>query len=197
MSNILVVSGHSNLEASRVNSAILRALEGMDVTIHKLCELYPTYNFDVVAEQRLLTRHERIVLIFPMYWYSCPAILKKWIDDVFLPGFAYARGGDKLVGKEFLVVTTVGAPEGGYRAGGFNNFTVDELFRPFQQTVAYVRGKYLPPLAVYDSVFMDDEEIAAASVRVAHAVTDAYDPPEVIYEKLLLKAEAAQIALIQ
>ncbi|GAL26611.1 NAD(P)H oxidoreductase YRKL [Vibrio variabilis] len=37
-----------------------------------------------------------IVLQFPFYWYSMPALLKKWMDDVFSFNFAYGPEGDKL-----------------------------------------------------------------------------------------------------
>lgn len=197
MKNILVISGHPSLETSRANKAILSKLENKDVTLHRLSESHRGHQFDVRSEQDLLIQHDRIVLLFPLYWYSCPAIMKQWIDDVFTPGFAYARNGDKLQGKEFLVIATVGAPETGYRAGGFNNYTMDELLRPLQQTVAYVRGKYLSPVFIYESVFIDDADMVAAADRVVVAAQNDHDAPDVVYEKLLLKAEAAQIALIQ
>jgi glutathione-regulated potassium-efflux system ancillary protein KefG len=197
MKNVLVISGHPDLSASRVSSTILQRLEEQRVTLHRLSDIHRNYQFDIPAEQDLLVRHDRIVFLFPLYWYSSPAIMKKWIDDVFTPGFAYARNGNKLQGKEFLVVTTVGAPETGYRAGGFNNHTMDELLRPFQQTVAYVGGQYLSPVFIYESVFIDDGGIVAATDRVVSAIKNTHDTPDVAYEKLLLKAEAAQIALIQ
>lgn len=194
---ILLISGHPNLNLSRISNALLNRLAAEEVTLHRLSEIHRDYQFDVHAEQELLAQHDRIVLLFPLYWYSCPAIMKKWIDDVFTPGFAYARHGDKLQGKEFLVATTVGAPEAGYRAGGFNSYTVDELLRPFQQTVSYVGGRYLTPIVVYESVFICDVAIAAVADDVASAVQAIQDPPDVAYEKLLIKAEVAQIDLIQ
>ncbi|NER61328.1 NAD(P)H-dependent oxidoreductase [Pseudomonas sp. MAFF212428] len=153
--------------------------------------------FDLAAEQRLLCAHERVVLLFPLYWYSCPALLKRWIDEVFTPGFAYARGGDKLKDKEFLIVTSVGAPASGYRAGGFNRYTLDELLRPLQQTVAYVKGRYLPPLPVFESVFIAGEALEQAAAQIAQRIVSAHESPDQAYENLLLKAEQASIALLQ
>jgi glutathione-regulated potassium-efflux system ancillary protein KefG len=193
----LVVVGHPHIAYSRVNKAWMSALHGREgVTVKNLAALYPAYAFDVAREQADLIAHDRIVLQFPLFWYSCPAILKKWIDDVFLPGFAYARGGDKLTGKEFMLSISVGAPAEGYKAGGFNNFTVDELLRPFQQAANYVKARYVPPFLFYRSVFASDEQIRRSTDDMLAYVLGKLDAPDAIYERLLLEAEQMQIALV-
>jgi glutathione-regulated potassium-efflux system ancillary protein KefG len=197
MGRNLVVIGHPDLSTSRVNAAIIDALRDHEATLHSLSVAYGAEGFDIAAEQKLLCENDRIVLLFPLYWYSCPALMKRWIDDVFTPGFAYARGGDKLRGKEFIVVTTVGAPSSGYRAGGFNRFTLDELLRPLQQTVEYVKGRYLPPIPLFDSVFIGGEPLNNAAREIAGLITSEQESPEEAYEALLRKAELASIALLQ
>lgn len=192
----LVISGHPDLQKSRVSAEFLKQLSRTQATIHRLSEHNRNYQFDIPREQAILTSHDRIVLLFPMFWYSMPALMKKWLDDVFLPGFAYARGGDKLAGKEILVVTTVGAPAAGYRAGGFNNYTVDELLRPIQQTARYVKAEFLPTIAIYESVFLDDLAIRDAVAEAVPRIVGKQESPDQIYENLLLKAEMAQIDLI-
>lgn len=197
MNNTLVVIGHPDLSSSRANAAIVDALRETNVTLHALSSVLGESGFDLAAEQKLLCEHDRIVLLFPLYWYSCPALMKRWLDDVFTPGFAYARGGDKLMDKEFLIVTTVGAPSSGYRAGGFNRYTLDELLRPLQQTVAYVKGRYLPPIPLFESVFIADEPLDETAREIAGLITSTQESPDEAYEKLLLKAELAAIALLQ
>lgn len=44
---------------------------------------------DVAAEQARLDRTDHVVLVFPMYWWSFPALLKGWIDRVFVNGWAF------------------------------------------------------------------------------------------------------------
>lgn len=44
---------------------------------------------DVIAEQERIDRAHHLVLVFPMYWWSMPALLKGWIDRVFVGGWAY------------------------------------------------------------------------------------------------------------
>ena len=50
---------------------------------------------DVLAEQARLDRSDALVLVYPVYWWSMPALLKGWIDRVFANGWAY----DDIPGK--------------------------------------------------------------------------------------------------
>lgn len=74
-----------------------------DLVIHRLDERYPDFNIDVEAEQQALVQAEVIVLQFPFYGYSVPALMKKWLDDVFSFNFAYGPKGDKLKGKDVIL----------------------------------------------------------------------------------------------
>ena len=51
---------------------------------------------DVLAEQARIDRADTLVLVYPIYWWSMPALLKGWIDRVFSNGWAfdYSIGGD-------------------------------------------------------------------------------------------------------
>src|SRR5688572_19483013 len=44
---------------------------------------------EIVAEQERIDRAEHLILVFPMYWWSMPALLKGWIDRVFVGKWAY------------------------------------------------------------------------------------------------------------
>jgi NAD(P)H dehydrogenase (quinone) len=47
---------------------------------------------DVKAEQEKLLWADMLILQFPLWWYSMPAILKGWVDRVYAFGFAYGVG---------------------------------------------------------------------------------------------------------
>ncbi len=51
----------------------------------------PTF-IDIPREQALLREHEVIVFQHPLYTYSCPALLKEWLDRVLSRGFASGPG---------------------------------------------------------------------------------------------------------
>ncbi|XXS74276.1 NAD(P)H-dependent oxidoreductase [Sorangium sp. So ce131] len=47
---------------------------------------------DVAEEQRRLLWADAVILQFPLWWFSMPAILKGWVERVFAHGFAYGVG---------------------------------------------------------------------------------------------------------
>ena len=71
----------------------------------------------VSADIEQLKQVESLVLIFPTWWFSFPAILKGWFDRVWAPGHAYEHASDYGPIKQCLnnlkemnVVTTLGSP---------------------------------------------------------------------------------------
>lgn len=44
---------------------------------------------DVSEEQRRIDQADHLVLVYPVYWWSMPALLKGWIDRVFVSGWAF------------------------------------------------------------------------------------------------------------
>ena len=47
------------------------------------------YSRDVRREMARIERNDASLLVFPVYWWSVPAILKGWIDRVWNHGWAY------------------------------------------------------------------------------------------------------------
>ncbi len=95
--------------------------EGFDPVLTKVERgSYYKDQFDVSRLKDDITQLEEtesLVLIFPTWWFSFPAILKGWFDRVWAPGYAYDHASDLgaitpclLNLKELKVVTTLGAP---------------------------------------------------------------------------------------
>ncbi|QHE91491.1 NAD(P)H-dependent oxidoreductase [Pandoraea fibrosis] len=55
---------------------------------------------DIAAEHARVDRADALVLVYPIYWWSFPALLKGWIDRVFTQGWAYEDGEDGKVKKK-------------------------------------------------------------------------------------------------
>ncbi len=64
---------------------------------------------DVREEQRRIDRADHLILVYPVYWWAMPALLKGWIDRVFVAGWAFDEGADGRITKRlnYLKVSLV------------------------------------------------------------------------------------------
>lgn len=79
---------------------------------------------DVAAEQARIDRADALVLVYPVYWWSMPALLKGWIDRVFANGWAFdfsaqAKLEKKLRHLRVHLVGVGGADAGTYARHGY------------------------------------------------------------------------------
>jgi glutathione-regulated potassium-efflux system ancillary protein KefG len=164
-----VVLAHPALERSRANRAMAVAAECTnEARLHDLYEAYPDYLIDVPAEQARLSAHDVIVLQFPLYWYSCPALLKEWIDLVWLHGFAYGVGGVALQGKTLACACSTGGRDVNYGPFGHNRFTMDEFLRPFEATAHLCGMRWVKPFVTHGAALLNDEDLKRSSKEYFH-----------------------------
>lgn len=156
---ILILFAHPALQKSRINRALLAAIANLDgVTIHDLYEEYPDLHIDVTREQQLLKEHDIIVWQHPFFWYSSPAILKKWQDLVLEYGFAYGQTGRALHGKKCFSVISTGGVRETYAREGDNHYSMRELLVPFEQTARLCGMDYLPPFVIHGALKIGDRQ---------------------------------------
>ncbi len=166
---------HPDSERSRVNTALSRAAAGLhNVALADMAALYPAglaMERDSAPEAARLLRADRIVLQFPMQWYSTPALLKQW-QDVVLTRMAYMHWnteGAGLAGKPLMVAATMGAEEATYRPKGRNRFTLAELLTPLQASANRFAMEWQDPFLVYGADALGGDDLAEAG----HAYTRA------------------------
>ncbi|MBX3281398.1 MAG: NAD(P)H-dependent oxidoreductase [Acidobacteria bacterium] len=102
-------SGHtvSTLTISELN---------FDPILHEGYRVIQPLEEDLILAQSEIRSADHIVVIFPTWWGGMPALMKGFIDRVFLPGFAFKyRPGspwwDKfLTGRSAHVITTMDTP---------------------------------------------------------------------------------------
>lgn len=177
--NTTVLFFHPHLDSSRVNKALADAAEATDgVTVRYLYDLYPDFTIDIEREQTAIADADRIVWQFPMYWYSSPALLKQWEDDVLTYGWAYGSGGKALAGKDLGVAVSPGAGALDYTAGGVCHTTIDRLLLPFQTTSLKIGTRFLKPFVSVGSLSMKDEDLAAQRKAYTTWLTDPDVPTQ-------------------
>jgi NAD(P)H dehydrogenase (quinone) len=115
---------------------------------------------DIKAEIEKIAWCDLMILQFPLYWFSLPAMLKGWIDRVFVPGFAfgsgkwYERGG--LVGKRAMLSLTMAAYPQMLAPDGLNGMLEVNLWPVQNGVLAFCGFDVLAPF-VANSVPYSDE----------------------------------------
>jgi len=148
----LVIVTHPSIETSVINKRWVEELQKYPekYTVHELYKVYPDGNIDAEKEQQLIESHRNLVLQFPIYWFNCPPLLKKWLDDVFAYGWAYgSNGGDKLKNRKAALAVSAGIKEEDYREEGRYHYTLDHLLSPFETTFLYCNADYRSFYAFY------------------------------------------------
>ncbi len=157
-----VLAAHPNWRESRVNRHLLeqaRAVPGVQVA--DLYGLYPDYDIDVPREQARVEAAQLVVLLHPIQWYSMPALMKLWLDQVLTYGWAYGHEGTALHGKDLWLVATTGGPESSYHPQGYNRYFFDAFLPPYEQTAHLCGMRFLPPLLLHGAHRVPQAEIDA------------------------------------
>ncbi len=135
--NKLVIVTHPDIDNSLVNKTWVEALEKYPdhYTIHRLYDTYPDLNYDIQAEQALLSRHKEIIFQFPIHWFSTPFALKKYIDEVFTYGWAFGPGGEMLAGKKIGFAVSTGGSQESYESS--SGISLASLLNDFKLSFQY------------------------------------------------------------
>ena len=139
-----------------------------------------TLGADIRAEQDKLLWADTVLLFFPLWWFSMPAILKGWVDRVFTCGFAYGAGGTaiprygagRLAGRRAMLVVTIGGKQPSYSDRGING-PVEDLLFPIQHGILYYPGMdVLPPFLAHGTIKVDAGRFAEIADELRHRLAE-------------------------
>jgi putative NADPH-quinone reductase len=177
MPGTLILVFHRDLSASRINSALAAAARTLpDVQVIDMQARYPEARIDLGADAardaQMLLGAERIVLQFPVQWYSTPPLLKSWQDAVLTRMYYLEREaeGDRLAGTPLMVAATAGNIAAAYGRGGQNHFTIDEILTPLKATAHRCGLPWHAPHLVFAADRLSDEALCAAAEQYRRAV---------------------------
>ncbi len=181
MKKVLVINGHPDRESlcfelakryksgadsvgaecKLVNLADLKFNPILNSGYRKRTELEP----DLVNVQQMILDADHLVFVYPNWWSTYPALLKGFIDRVFLPGFAFRYREnsvfwDKLLkGRSARIIVTMDTPGWYYylinKMPGHNSMKIGILgfcgigpvkitsFAPLRSSVEKDRKKWL------------------------------------------------------
>lgn len=156
-----------------------------------------SFSDDIADEIEKLQWCDTLILQFPLWWFSVPAILKGWIDRVFVNGLVYGSGmrleKGGLKGKRAMLALSTGcrgemvAPDG--LLGDLNI----HLWHLHLGTFGYAGCTVLPPFCAWHIHYVDDTQrevyldAYAAHLKALDTLTPLPLHPESDFEKYRLK----------
>ena len=151
---------------------------------------------DVRRHQDRLREADLLVVQFPLWWYSVPAILKGWIDRVFESGFAfdvpdpetgkplkYGTGG--LVGKRALTIVTAGDRAATLGPRGISGHIEDVLWPLLHGTFWYTGMDPLRPHLITDANTVDPQVMARIEADLSHRLEGVMTEPRIGYRPMV------------
>ena len=92
----------------------------------------------VEAEIRKLEACDLLIFQFPIWWFGLPAILKGWVDRVFVMGRIYGGGRvydtGRFRGRRAMLSLTTGAPDDAWVDGGRHG-DIGGVLRPIHRGI--------------------------------------------------------------
>jgi len=115
---------------------------------------------DVQSEIDKVQKADFLILQFPMWWFSVPAILKGWVDRVLAYKIAYGLGQwwDEgfFKGRRAMLSITTGTPATAFYPDGRNG-DMDRILWPLNAGLLRICGyDVLPPHIAYGAPWLDD-----------------------------------------
>lgn len=114
-------------------------------------------DYEIHSEQIKITNADLIVMQFPVYWYSVPAAMKRYIDEVLEMDFAYQASlkyadGPLLQQKKYLLSSTWAAPVSAFEQQGFlQDNSLTDIFLPLDLTMRFCGMKSVgDPVTILD-----------------------------------------------
>lgn len=138
---------------------------------------------DIEAELQKLAWCDLMIWQFPLWWFGLPAILKGWVDRVFVMGRTYGNGRmfDKGVfrGKRAFVSITTGGSDAAFEPGGFLG-DIHGILRPVHRgMLRFVGFEVLAPQRSHAPARIPDEARRALLDRYRARLLDIESEPPI------------------
>ncbi len=163
-----MINGYDHFERAqgKLNQYMVNLIQGIcedDFDI-KTTNVFTGYKVDEELEK--FKWADIVIIQTPIYWFSVPGILKKYMDDVFAPGVFFGKSsefgrGGKLTAKKYMLSVTWGAKESvfnGKRDDFLEGLSEEQVLFPVHKTFEYCGLIMLPTFSIYSAMKLHSVE---------------------------------------
>lgn len=150
---------------------------------------------DIALEQSKLLWADTVIFLFPLWWFSMPAIMKGWVERVYAYGFAYGVGehndshwGDRygegtLAGKRAMLMVTAGGWQPHYSARGING-PIDDILFPIHHGILHYPGfDVLPPFVIYHTSKVNPDSYATICEKLGQRLDTLWSTAPIAFRQ--------------
>lgn len=150
---------------------------------------------DIALEQSKLLWADTVIFLFPLWWFSMPAIMKGWVERVYAYGFAYGVGehndshwGDRygegtLAGKRAMLMVTAGGWQPHYSARGING-PIDDILFPIHHGILHYPGfDVLPPFVIYHTTKVNPDSYATICEKLGQRLDTLWSTAPIAFRQ--------------
>ncbi len=165
MKNVLLINGHEPyaFAEGRFNQTILNAIEDRLKEDFTIVKTIVKNGYHVEEEQEKFKNADLIIFQFPVYWFSIPALMKKYIDEVYAYGVFFGMGeedakygfGNGLMNeKTYMFSITSNAPETAFndKEQFFEGQSLDQFLFHMHKTNKFCGMNGLKSFAAYNVI---------------------------------------------
>lgn len=148
MKKVLLINGHEPFAFAegRYNQTMFDEIENQLKNDFEITKTIIKDGYEPEKEQQKFKDADVIIFQFPSYWFSAPAMMKKYIDTVYAYGVFFGMGEEggeygysngMMNGKKYMFSITANSPENAYNAGEksfLEGKSLDEAFFHLHKT---------------------------------------------------------------
>ncbi|GAF65181.1 putative NADPH-quinone reductase [Bacillus sp. TS-2] len=165
MKNLLLINGHDEYERAQggLNKRLSNEIKKVVSDEFTIMTSDVISGYEVSEEINKFKSADVVMIQAPIYWFSLPGILKKYIDDVFIPDVFFGKAksfgkGGLFKNKKYMLSITWGA-----QSSVFNNerntflegLSEEQVLFPIHKTFEYCGFQQLPTFSVYSSMRLE------------------------------------------
>ncbi len=174
MKNIFIINGHERypFTEGRLNMTLITVMQEELARFYSVKTSVLQDGWNVKEEQEKFIWADAVIFQMPIYWFAAPALLKKYMEEVYEYGLFYkgssdyGRGG-LLTDKKYMLSSTWNSPKDIFsdETAFFDGRSVDDVLIAMHKTHQFLGMTPLPGFSCHDVVKNPDIQAFADSLK--------------------------------